>query len=767
MSVSLILDENGIVDTRYLPPGLQGGVSALNTLQGNITIAGGAGINVANSIGPPATITISQGAPVGGPYLPLAGGQMDFNPLFPTSVGVIEAHRITNLPTTDLDLVANAGHSVNIQTGGLDQVAVDTGALQVRATNGSVFESTAEFVPPPFYTYPNNPERGVYIHSWGNPTGFQQIGCEIDQITSATGEADGISVSRVRAGGGSDALGIKVDDIGLVPVGTNVAKGLQVRTINSAGISHGVDIQGVDGPVRSYGIQTQNINSAGNSVGYEATNITGGLDGRGAYFANVSGGANAYGVEMLSINAGTGVARGINIDATTSANNDAEGLRMVVIDAPNGTSSGVRVGSVSGLVANGGVINSVIGTNQAKGLEIDGTDSTAGNAEGIFLRNTTAAVDARGILVDAINATNSAFGAEFNNIVGGGDARGIIVSGPQGTTGIGVGIEINSVSGSSAAVALSINSATSTGVGSQAKGIECQNINGDIDTFGIDASLIASVSATATGILTSKITSATNSDAFGLYVDDVKAGGGNGFTHGVRIDNIDGTNGTGRTFGINMTNVNGNGPTLGLTLNNITTSGTSAATGINMTSVNGGGGLGTGIGMLVNTIAGARATGIDLQTISATTAQAIGLRVSNVSTAAPGVPAYGAILQRGAKLAGAAGQLLRVQDGNLGLSVQFLNDPVAPQIEPDGGNLVVIDAAAAVNVNLIAPVGGFQDGHWFYITKVGGGPHQIQDTNLADAFNAQPAGAPFAFGGPAFDSLLMFFFAGIWYANVF
>jgi hypothetical protein len=445
------------------------------------------------------------------------------------------------------------------------------------------------------------------------------------------------------------------------------------------------------------------------------------------------------GFTVDSLTAGPGAdGFGMKID-TITADNIACGIRTANITANVGTAIGHDITGVNGV--------------DAIGVFLGGLNANSSNTTGLEIKTPVAAQDCRAINVGNVQGTN-VWGAEFNTLTASsGDARGVVVSGADGSSSAGVGVEINSTTGGpNGAYAVLINGTTSVAGGS-AFGIEVGNTNGDLDARGINASAINSTNGRAEGVITTSITaSAVGADANGFRVDGVTSLGG--FSRGMYINNVAAT--VSRAFGVDMTNVVGGGSAVGFNANLITTSGASTAAGMNINNV--AATTGTGVGVSLNTISGIRAVGIDLANVVATNTTPIGIRVQSVrSTSVPAFPAYGGFFQRGTKLATDAGQLMRIFDGNLGLALQVIDGTLPQDVLGDGGNLVVITPAAAGNINLVMPSGGWEPGQWFLFSKQGGGAHTLTDS-AGNNFNS--TAAPFNIGGPA-GSMCLIFWTGV------
>jgi hypothetical protein len=496
------------------------------------------------------------------------------------------------------------------------------------------------------------------------------------------------------------------------------------------------------------------------------TNPVNGNQMKGCLIENTSAdGAEAVGLEIISTqDVNNGSAYGMKIlgtgDATTT--NTTEGIYIEKTRAI-GNANGITILDVAGSDVVGVLTDTLTAVNNAIGYIVSNPTSTAGNTTGVLVKSPTALQDCRGIDVGNMNGTN-VWGAEFNNLTATGDARGVVVSGAQGNTSA-IGVEINSTTANGGtAYGMVLNGVNANGLGDPATGIEIGNVSADANAIGLNASAINSTNGRATGILTTSINSAGGQDVYGVNVINATTAG-TGFARGVAISQISAV-GTGRTFGIDVNAVNGAGPTIGMTMNGISAGGASLAGGITISNVSNPTGSATGVS--VNTITSQRSTGVDIANVVGNGNPTHGIRVLGTRTTnVPATSAYGGFFARaGAKNAGDNGQLLKVADGNLGLGVQII-DNINTNVLSDGGNMVIITAPAPPLVNIVAPPGGFESGHWFMITKVGAGAHQLLDTNAVDAFNAQAPGVAFNFGGGAFGKVLMFFNAGIWYANVF
>jgi hypothetical protein len=484
----------------------------------------------------------------------------------------------------------------------------------------------------------------------------------------------------------------------------------------------------------------------------------------GCLITNTTADFNATGLE---VNATTTInnsdATGIKAVATgdISITNQSEGIHIEKVNAVN-TAIGANIIDVNANDVVGASVSGINGVNTSVGVFIGSPTSSTGNTDAIIIKAPAAAQDCRGINAGNLQGTN-VWGAEFNNLIAsGGDARGVVVSGADGSSSTGVGVDINSTTGGpNGAYGIIINGTTSVASGI-ATGVEIGNTNGDATATGVNASAINSTNGRAEGIITTSINaSAAGADANGFRVDSVNSAGG--FARGMSITNIDAT--TNRCFGVDINALTGGGATIGVNANNIITTTANTAAGMNINNV--AASTGTGIGVSLNTISGTRANGIDLANVIATNATAHGIRVQSVRTTnVPASAAYGGFFSRGAKLAANAGQLMRIFDGNLGLAVQTV-DGANANVFGDGGNMIIITVAAAVGVNLVPPNGGWEAGHWFLFSKQGGGVHNLIDGGGAN-FNG--AVGPFAFGG-AGGAMCLLFWTGIpaigWAANDF
>ena len=243
-------------------------------------------------------------------------------------------------------------------------------------------------------------------------------------------------------------------------------------------------------------------------------------------------------------------------------------------------------------------------------------------------------------------------------------------------------------------------------------------------------------------------------DATGLVVDSVEQSAN---TTGIRCTNI---NADLDSVGMSMNTVTGlAGKTLGIDIGSVL--GATNSTGIRVQQVTAG--TDTAKGIFVSDVISNK-TGGAATTVSGI--EVLGVRSDPLS--APLNNAYGLFLSRignGTKGVNEPGLLAKLLNGNLGLSVQYL-DP-GQNIENDAGNLVVLSATGVNALN--PPAVGWETGNWYLICRAHAAGHLI--TIAAPyAFNGQAPGAAWAMpAAGGFGFTLMFYYAPlqVWYVRNF
>ena len=362
------------------------------------------------------------------------------------------------------------------------------------------------------------------------------------------------------------------------------------------------------------------------------------------------------------------------------------------------------------LTAIGVATNNVLTTiGLATGILANNTNGQT--ADGIRANTITAAAEANGVKVQSVQSSNTnAYGVNIDAVAGANSATGVEITTVSSSAGVASGVVVDGVS--------------ATGVGQDARGVSVNNVSCAGNCVGVESRILNSSAQTTTGF------SATTLSAAGQ-------------TFGARFSGIGAVLGISDAFGLDLANVRQD-----------RTAATSRGRGVNMTSVE-----------------GYEATGVNVETVYGNN-DARGIRITDVKADNVARPAYGLIADRGTKLNTSAGQLMRLLDGNLGLSVQYLNNAAPPnQILPDAGNLVILGPAVPAGglLQLVAPPGGWENGAWFLICKQNPIIINIQDTGLYPINGVVPPGAfPFP-AGAAYDMCLLFFSVagGGWFANAF
>jgi hypothetical protein len=706
-----------------------------------------------------------------GLYLPLAGGTMDAAP-----AGVISAHTITDIITLegtpagsgfDTTIQVNTGNDLLIQTDPADGVLMTTGAFIVDASIQTQINSITTIQPAPGYTYPNNPEIGLKIINWNNPTGFQQVGCEIFNTSSLTGEAEGLIITNVKSGGGSDAIGIRVDDVGLVPLGTSQAKGIEVRTINANGIAHGVDIQGVNGPTRVYAVQAQNLTaSTGNATGYEMTNLTGNQDSRGILIDQINAGTNAFGAELNNIVAGFGNSYGI-LSAGITAGASAYGVAVNSITANGGTATGIEaVGMISpaGDCFGMNASNNLAGTGRMIGVELNGNSSQAGTAIGVDVvlndcqdvvgGQSSIGYNAEKITAQAGGSGNEAMAYRCQDVLADGTAYAANLINVVSNNGNANGVSLDSVSAPNG----------------EARGVRLANVSGDGRAYGVSVDNIQANTSFAAGVFVGNVASATTA-SYGERITNIGNAAIGNAAIGIEVNSVqqDITNPASQTFGVDCGSIISANSTGSRVRDVIAENRAKGFSAVNIDNNGAGGGFSIGYEATQIVSTAGNATGVRVVSVNGA-GQSVGVLVNNAASTNPAVGSYGGLFQRGGKAVGAAGQLLRLFDGNLGLAVQQVADPAGPNnVFGDAGNFVLVDAVvgAGVPITLNLPAGGaWEVGQWFLFCKQG-----LAGPNIVDggANNFNGVGGPFAFAGPVGGMCIIFWVGGAigWAAHAF
>lgn len=398
-----------------------------------------------------------------------------------------------------------------------------------------------------------------------------------------------------------------------------------------------------------------------------------------------------------------------NIEAETSY-----GIGINSITSQDGEGNGIDIRTISGAGSGSACGINVIdvgnaGTNTATGISVDTISASSSTAVGAKIGNVAGNAFSAGVDVNTVSdGAGDANGIIINNIIGATEARGAYIQNITANGSTAVGVEIDGLA--------------ANGAGQDGRGVSVNNMVSDGNCVGVEARVLDSTSQTTTGFRASLLTAA-------------------GQVFGARFSSIGTLSGISEAYGIDMTNIRQNPAAVGT----------------------------IGRGVKMNSIEAYDAAGVDITSVYGNQ-RAVGVNINDVKTTNVAVPAYGLSATRGTKLAASTGQLMRLIDGNLGLAVQFLNNPIAPQqVFGDGGNLCIIGVAAPAgpaSINLVAPPGGWEDGHWFLFCKVAAVGHGIIDTagnpiNGAGAFIFPP--------GAAYDMCLIFFSVafGGWVANAF
>jgi hypothetical protein len=477
------------------------------------------------------------GPPPVGLYLPLAGGTMDAFP-----AGQINAHTLNEVvnitgasagPGNDTVIQTINGNDLSLQTQPTESITANTGQFEIDAQIRTEINSVVVVQPVGGYTYPNNPERGLEITDWNNPVvGNTMTALEISK-TKSGGEANGIFVVDVKNDNGADSYGVRVEDVGLVPLGTSSAFGLSVSNINGNGVAQGGVFSGMTADSLAKGVAVDSITAnVGDALGVDVVGIT--------------GNTTATGVNIVSTTATTASAFGINIDNVSANNADATGVSIQNVSALNSTTTGINVNNVAGLV--GGAYGAIL-------QGVNATDGAGGGSEAIGCR--IAGINGDGDTIGAdifkiLSAdTAAAIGVRISDCrgigpVGGGDAVGVSIDNVRDENGVGNswGVRVNKISNPSA--------------GSQSFGVDVSQL-ANKETFGVRVNDVNGkqighgVSITDTkGDLTESVgvsvinTTSVASEAYGVKVDKV-----DGFsrTYGVYIGSNLSSSGGGAVIG--------------------------------------------------------------------------------------------------------------------------------------------------------------------------------------------------------------------------
>lgn len=328
-------------------------------------------------------------------------------------------------------------------------------------------------------------------------------------------------------------------------------------------------------------------------------------------------------------------------------------------------------------------------------------------------------------------------------------------------SGAVTGVNIENVScPNGTTTGLAVRNITHTG-GQTLYGVDCDTVHSD-ETAPIGLYVHDVRKTTALGVL--------GANTWGAGIQLVR-GSSTGSATGLVIDAVDeGEN----LLGLRISNIgDGSLSSKGAEITNIITT-TGNANGIEMTTVLGQDDA-TGISVTQVTAGTEDAIGVKVQDVTANavlgTKEAIGVKIMGVLSDPVSNPlnfAYGLLASRvGSSTKGVnePGLLAKLLDGNLGLSVQFL-DPGA-NVENDAGNLVVFTATGANALN--PPAVGWETGNWYLICRAHGAGHQL--TIVAPyAFNGQPPGAVWNMpGAGGYGFTLLFYYAPlqVWYIRNF
>lgn len=309
-------------------------------------------------------------SPIGGPFLPLAGGTMN-----PSPFGIIEAHTISGIQS----LIAVNDTDLNI-----------TGNIVIQ--------------PPLTYSYPEyspgtSANAAAQIKNWDNPGTLTsgQYGLFIDTITFNGGNVYGSYTTNIT---GDFAVGAGIQSVNA----NTTATGLLVSDVNSA-------ISDADG------IQVGSVTGTANTTGIDIRKILGQDSGfnRGMFIRDVRQAAGAGGGESIGCE--------ITFIEDSIAAGDAYGMKINQIGEVNGLNTivrGIDLSGINGGTATGiGITNVISRTGEGYGMDIDGVDAIGGlRTYGIRIENVsnTGGNSAYGLLMDGIS---SAGGQEFGVVQNG------------------------------------------------------------------------------------------------------------------------------------------------------------------------------------------------------------------------------------------------------------------------------------------------------------------------------------------------------------
>lgn len=440
----------------------------------------------------------ASAAPPGGPFLPLAGGTMDAFP-----AGVISAHTINELtnitgasagPGNDTIIQTINGNDLSLNTDPTESITANTGQFEINAEIRCEINGATVIQPVGGYTYPNNPEIGLSVQNWTNPTGFQQIGIGVNNITSAAGQVEGVYIQNLNAN--QDCVGVRLDNVN----GNNL-QGVEINNLTANGDAQGQRISGVQGN-RAWGHAITSVSAnAGDAKAIEVDGIT-----------SLAGAT--YGLEMNNLQ-GDALVKGVDINSLT---------------AFNGNATGVAVGTL--LSSAGG---------DAVGADLTQITSSAGIARGVNIDNVNGFARAFGVVMDSITATGSvACGMNMTNINStNGANRGIVISNigsPASITPAGSrGIQVNQVQQDPTNPATSsVGIETALVSANNSIGMRAINIQGENSATGIETTSISTPSGESKGINIVQSLGATR--AYGAYIQQITSGAS--ISAGIRIDDV-------------------------------------------------------------------------------------------------------------------------------------------------------------------------------------------------------------------------------------
>ena len=361
----------------------------------------------------------SSSTPIGGPFLPLAGGNMD-----PSPAGVIGAHTVSGLTTLESD---NAGNDLSIltQPGGSD-INIDTtlsgGDFNVNSTATEITSTNAvdincidvavngrlkvEPLSVPMPVPPSGAsEVGIYVNNWSNTIGINRyIGVDIDNIGNDASTLEGIGclATNIKGNGG---FGFRAANI--TNYGYDASAGYDAISI-------------VSGPTATSAVSAYQASTINALAGQSGTN---GTRATGVNITDVKG-ENVVGIRLVDLQSISPIpgcsASGLLVDTINTTFGDSFGAQITAINTLSGNSTGCVIDNINATDGNAkgmtiGKISSTGVNIAASGIDITDITSTVGQGQGIGI-NTVTGDNCIGLNVDNVTANQKAIGYNIQNI---------------------------------------------------------------------------------------------------------------------------------------------------------------------------------------------------------------------------------------------------------------------------------------------------------------------------------------------------------------